>query len=68
MKVIELIEQLKKCNPDDTVLYDGRNFFSNEEYNVEYHEEYHMGVDDVLIGGGTLRGYVFLEEFINGAE
>lgn len=30
MKVKELIEELKKCNPDDIVMYDFENAFTND--------------------------------------
>lgn len=29
MKVKDLIEELKKCNPEDTVYYDFENSFTN---------------------------------------
>lgn len=79
MKVKDLIEELKKCNPEDTVYYDFENAFTNEVNCSTYPELYPnlkelkedlderlviftMGVDDVLIGSGTLKGYVYLTE------
>lgn len=62
MTVKELINELKKCNPDDLVLYDPSNAIKNENGGVspEFVEAY--CIDDVLIGGGTTKGFVFLSE------
>lgn len=62
MTVKELINELKKCNPDDLVMYDPENAIKNESGGTspEFIEDY--GVDDVLIGSGTMRGIVFLTE------
>lgn len=32
MKVKELIEELKKCNPDDIVMYNFENAFINDNF------------------------------------
>ena len=61
MKVKELIAELQKCNPDDLVFYDLENAIKNDEIEVTT-QELHFSVDDVLIGGGTTRGFVFLAE------
>ena len=65
MMVKELIELLQKCNPDDIVMYDAENAMWNEHQGVwctdpEGSEETVYGVSDVLIGSGTLRGFVYL--------
>lgn len=62
MTVKELINELKKCNPDDLVLYDPSNAIKNESGGTspEFVEDY--CIDDVLIGGGTTKGFVFLSE------
>lgn len=62
MKVKELINELKKCNPDDIVMYDPENAIKNESGGTspEFVEDY--CIDDVLIGGGTTKGFVFLSE------
>ena len=75
MTVSELITELKKCNPNDLVMYNFENAFSNDEYERNYGDmdkrygenrdkitEWDMSVDDVLIGSGTIRGFVFLTE------
>ena len=70
MRVRNLIEILQKCNPDGIVIYDAGNAYKNYDLQVlcfapEEHDENEMqefGVDDVLIGSGTLRGFVFLTE------
>ena len=68
MKVKELIEELKKCNPDDIVMYNFENAFTNDNfermhYLQERHEcEFDCAIDDVAIGSGTLKGFVFLRE------
>lgn len=60
MIVKELIDLLKKCNPNDIVMFDMENSLKNGAF--EEDEETHFGVDDVLIGKGTLKGFVFLQE------
>ena len=67
MKVRELIELLQKCDPEDIVMYDAGNAMWNEHQGVwctdpEGSTETEYGVDDVLIGSGTLRGFVYLTE------
>lgn len=67
MKVKELIELLKRCSQDDVVLYDMENSLKNESYvmrndNGEKIIETTMGIDDVLIGSGTQKGFVYLVE------
>lgn len=67
MLVKELIEELKKCNPDDIVLYSMEHALENNNLTLvnntgETESEEDFGVEDVLIGGGTLRGFVFLVE------
>lgn len=67
MRVKDLIELLKLCPQDDTVLYDMKNSLKNESYvtqndNGENFIETIMGIDDVLIGSGTLKGFVYLAE------
>ena len=62
MTVKELINELKKCNPDDIVMYDPENAIKNKNGGTlqEIVEDY--GIDDVHIGGGTTKGFVFLVE------
>lgn len=62
MTVKELINELKKCNPDDIVMYNPENAIKNQNYdeNDGTFEDY--GVDDVLICSGTGRGFVLLTE------
>ena len=67
MRVKDLIELLKLCPQDDVVLYDMENSLKNESYvtqsdNGENIIETIMGIDDVLIGSGTLNGSVYLVE------
>ena len=67
MKVKELIELLQKCNPDDIVMYDAENAMWNAHQGVwctdpEGSEETVYGVNDVLIGSGVLRGFVYLAD------
>ena len=68
MKVKELIEELKKCNPDDIVMYNFENAFTNDNFEImhdlqERHEcEFDCAIDDVAICSGTLKGFVFLRE------
>lgn len=65
MTVKELINKLKKCNPDDIVMYDETNTLKNMAYVTEgtlKQEELHNPIDDVYIGIGTLKGFVYLSE------
>jgi hypothetical protein len=71
MKVFELIKELKKCPQDSIVMYNFENSYDNEVNGVENnygfdvlaeHREFEMGIDDVLVGSGTLKGFVFLTE------
>lgn len=68
MRVKELINELKKCNPDDLVMYDTANAIKNENdcTSPEVGEDY--GIDDVLIGSGTNKGFVFLTEELYGKD
>ena len=58
MMVYELIEYLQDCPPTALVMYDAT--IGMEQ--AEEPEEKHFGVDDVLIGSGTLKGFVYLSE------
>lgn len=67
MLVKELIEELKKCPQDAIVMYDIKNAIMNDsEEDVLWKpwefKETHCGVDDVMIGQGTLKGFVYLSE------
>lgn len=69
MRVHELIELLKRCPQDAIVGYDMENAFTNDEderlYGFDREKrpsEFFMGVDDVLIGHGTSKGFVYLTE------
>ena len=62
MTVKELINELKKCNPDDLVMYDPENAIINENGGTSQEIVEDYGIDDVLIGGGTTKGFVFLVE------
>ena len=68
MKVKELIKQLQKCNPDDLVMYDARKALQNEDWYLmdcagdNVTETPNLGIDDVSIGTGTNRGFVFLSD------
>lgn len=69
MKVCELIELLQRCpNQNASVMYDMKNALENRDlvishYAVEEEEtENHFSVEDVLVGTGTLKGFVFLAE------
>ena len=67
MRVKELIELLKRCPQDDVVLYDMENSLKNESYvtrndNGENIIKTIMGIDDVSIGSGTRKGFVYLVE------
>ena len=69
MRVHELIELLKRCPQDAIVMYDFENAFTNDEderiFGFEREprpSEFSMSVDDVMIGCGTSRGFVYLTE------
>ena len=70
MRVYELIDLLKKCNPDDFVMYDMKNSIANENLIIRkndrfdslYTTEKQFSVDDVFVGSGTLKGFVYLRE------
>ena len=58
MTVKELIWRLLDCNPSDLVMFDLENSLENDNSLTEKE----FSVDEVLIGGGTLKGFVFLRE------
>lgn len=58
MRVSELILLLEKCPKDWIVMYDAENALKNGSLT----DENNIGVDDVLMGCGTERGFVFLSE------
>ena len=58
MKVKELIELLQRCPQDWIVEYDAKIGYQQ----AEEPEELCFGVDDVMVGRGTIRGFVFLTE------
>ena len=62
MTVKELINELKNCSPADIVMYDPENAIKNESGGTspEFVECY--CIDDVLIGSGTAKGFVYLTE------
>ena len=65
MTVGELIELLQKCPKDWPVMYDSETHCMNEAITMvndtgEVTEEYSMDIGDVLVGGGTTRGFVYL--------
>lgn len=62
MTVKELINELKKCNPDDLVMYDPSNAIKNENGGVSPDIVENYCIDDVLIGSGTTKGFVYLTE------
>ena len=67
MKVKDLIELLQRCNPEDIVMYDAENAMWNEHQGVwctdpEGSTEVVYGVNDALIGSGTIRGFVYLAD------
>lgn len=68
MLVKELIEELQECNPEDIVMYNFENSFVNDNFErvrelKSGHDcEYDCGIDKVLIGSGTAKGFVFLAE------
>lgn len=60
MLVKELIELLQMCDPNDIVMFDAENSLKNRT--LLYDGENDFSVDDVLVGGGTLKHFVFLRE------
>lgn len=66
MIVQELIELLQKCPKDWIVMYDAEVECDNEALVLmqaeewERCEEYAMSIDDVMIGGGTSKGFCYL--------
>lgn len=68
MKVKDLIDLLQRCNPEHIVMYDATVALKNDpdrdivSWNPDVEPEMEFGVDDVLIGSGTLTGFVFLAE------
>lgn len=58
MRVDELIELLQKCPPKALVMYDAT--IAMEQ--AEEPEEKKFGVDDVLVGYGSLTGIVYLSD------
>lgn len=68
MRVYELIEMLQKC-PDQGafVMYDIEPSIKNGdliivENAIEEETVKHFSVEDVLVGTGTIKGYVFLAD------
>ena len=68
MLVRDLIAELKKCPQDAIVMYDFENAWINDDDGAyhfdrsDFPREWHMPVDHVMIGNGTSRGFVYLEE------
>lgn len=69
MTVHELIEELKKCPQNAIVMYDFENAFTNDETERVFGfdrekkpSEFCMSVNEVMIGEGTIKGFVFLRE------
>ena len=61
MKVKELIELLEKVpNKNDIVMFDPIGGFRNE--GIEGRDGIRFSIDDVLVGHGTLKGFVYLTE------
>lgn len=67
MTVSELITELQKCNPNDIVMYNCKTELLNDKGGDELYgnaldemKEFDMSVDDVFIGVGTNKGFVFL--------
>ena len=56
MIVSELMEILQRCPQDAIVMYQFEK--------VSKSDEPHFPIDDVLVGSGTLKGFVFLAEEI----
>ena len=62
MTVKELMTELKKCSPADIVMYDPENAIKNENGGVSPETVENYCIDDVLIGSGTAKGFVYLTE------
>lgn len=67
MVVSELISLLEKCPKDWIVMMDVENSLKNEDIIMKYDTgedvgEFEFGIDNVLIGGGTTKGFVFISE------
>ena len=69
MTVYELIEELKNCPQNAIVMYDFENAFTNDETErmlgfdrEKKPSEFSMSIDEVMIGGGTTKGFVYLRE------
>jgi hypothetical protein len=67
MTVQQLIVELQKCNPNDIVMYDCETELLNDKDGdgiygnaLDEMKEFSMSVDDVLIGSGTSKGFVYL--------
>lgn len=56
MIVSELMEILQRCPQDAIVMYQFEKISESDEP--------HFPIDDVLVGSGTLKGFVFLAEEI----
>ena len=59
MTVIELIQELRLCPEDYIVMFDVEQSMRNGSFGEA---ETALPVDDVQIGGGTERGFVYLTE------
>ena len=62
MTVKELINELKNCSPADIVMYDPENAIKNESGGTSHEFVECYCIDDVLIGSGTTKGFVYLTE------
>ena len=72
MTVAELISELQKCDPEDIVVYNFFNAFKNDNFDrvcemrdgsfTEDATDYDCTIDEVYVGGGTNKGFVFLVE------
>ena len=61
MKVYELIELLNRVpDKNDIVMFDPENGFKNE--GIDGYGAVRFSVDDVLLGHGTSKGFVYLVE------
>lgn len=67
MTVNELVKELMKCKPNDIVMYDCETELLNDKDGdgvygnaLEEIKEFSMSVDDVLVGSGTSKGFVYL--------
>ena len=67
MIVRELIRLLRKCPQDAIVMYDIENSIHNGDLNIvqdanEIETEMRLSVEDVFVGHGTLKGFVWLSD------